>query len=95
MRIPHSLTDAMQENQTAATTLGSEIVCIDLDNTLLATDTLWECAAACLRQHPLLLLMLPLWLAKGRANLKSELAKRVACDVATLPVNADVLRYAQ
>ena len=85
----------MQENETAAKAPVQEVVCIDLDNTLVATDTLWECAAACLRVQPLLLLVLPFWFLKGRAAMKSEFAKRIPCDVDTLPVNEDVLAYAK
>ncbi|HEY8119758.1 MAG TPA: UbiA family prenyltransferase [Myxococcota bacterium] len=69
-------------------------LCVDLDGTLVATDTLWESALALLRTRPLRALALPLWLAGGRAALKRALAEAAPIDVAALPYRADVLAYA-
>ena len=69
-------------------------LCIDLDGTLVATDTLWESALALLRTRPLRALALPLWLARGRPVLKRRLAEAAPIDVASLPYRSEVLAYA-
>jgi 4-hydroxybenzoate polyprenyltransferase len=68
-------------------------VCVDLDGTLVATDTLWESALALLRAQPLRALWLPVWLLRGRAALKRALASAAPIDVASLPYRAEVLAY--
>ncbi len=69
-------------------------LCIDLDGTLVATDTLWETGLAVLRSRPLAALALPFWLAAGRAELKRRLAAAAPIDVATLPYRSELLAYA-
>jgi len=66
---------------------------VDLDGTLVATDTLWESALALLRQRPGSVFALPFWVLGGRARFKSELAARVCPDAAALPYREDVLAY--
>ena len=66
-------------------------VCVDLDGTLLATDTLHELAIGLAWQRPLDLLRLPFWLAGGRAQLKARLAERIVLDPARLPYREEVL----
>jgi 4-hydroxybenzoate polyprenyltransferase/phosphoserine phosphatase len=66
-------------------------LCVDLDGTLLASDSLHELALALAGQDPRGLLALPGWLAQGRAHLKARLAERVALDPASLPYRAEVL----
>lgn len=68
-------------------------LCVDLDGTLIKTDLLWESLLVLLKRHPLLLALVPLWLLKGRAYLKREIARRVRLDVAVLPYNEEVLEY--
>ncbi|HEV7318896.1 MAG TPA: UbiA family prenyltransferase [Ensifer sp.] len=51
-------------------------LCVDLDGTLLAADTLWEGAAILLLRNPLMLFPLLFWLVKGKARLKHEVALR-------------------
>jgi 4-hydroxybenzoate polyprenyltransferase/phosphoserine phosphatase len=64
---------------------------VDLDGTLLRTDTLVEALFVLAREKPLSMLKLPWWLARGRAHLKHEVAERVDIDVHTLPYAKDVL----
>jgi len=68
-------------------------LCVDLDDTLVASNTLWESALALLRRQPLRALLLPVWLASGRAALKRALARAAPIDVAALPYRAEVLAY--
>jgi 4-hydroxybenzoate polyprenyltransferase/phosphoserine phosphatase len=66
-------------------------LCVDLDGTLLATDSLHELVLALARERPFDLLRLPLWLARGRAALKARLGERVQLDPALLPYRPEVL----
>ncbi|MGO4775614.1 hypothetical protein AB4084_08910, partial [Lysobacter sp. 2RAB21] len=73
-------------------------MCVDLDGTLLKSDLLYESVLALLSKRPLLLLLLPFWLLRGKAALKHEIASRVELDVATLPYDervVDALRQTQ
>lgn len=65
---------------------------VDLDGTLIRSDLLMESLAGALKRNPFTVFRLPLWLAHGRARLKSELAKRCDVDVALLPYDPAVLR---
>ncbi|GAB4368662.1 MAG: UbiA family prenyltransferase [Acidobacteriota bacterium] len=66
-------------------------LCVDLDGTLVATDTLWESVVRLLRRNPLWLVVLPLWLLGGRASFKRRVAARVSIDPAVLPYRREVL----
>ena len=66
-------------------------LCVDLDGTLLRTDSLHEALVSALRRAPWLLLALPFWLLRGRAPFKREIARRAAIDPALLPYDAGVL----
>ncbi len=66
-------------------------LCVDLDRSLVATDTLWESVLRLLRRNPLWLLVLPLWLLGGRASFKQRVARRVAVEPAGLPYRREVL----
>lgn len=61
--------------------------CVDLDGTLLVTDTLYEGIVLLLKKNPLQLLLLPFFLLLGKARLKAEIAKRGDLDVEYLPLN--------
>ncbi len=66
---------------------------VDLDGTLTPTDTLVESALLLAKRSPLDLLRLPLWLARGREVMKSELARRVSLAPDQLPYREDLLDY--
>jgi 4-hydroxybenzoate polyprenyltransferase len=68
-------------------------LCVDLDGTLIRSDTLIETALLYLFRHPFMAFQLLLWLLKGKAFLKSELARRASLNVATLPYNAPFVDY--
>lgn len=68
-------------------------LCVDLDHTLVATDTLLEAVLVCVRRRPATLLGLPLRLLGGRARLKAWLAERGPVDPAMLPYRGDVIAY--
>jgi 4-hydroxybenzoate polyprenyltransferase len=68
-------------------------LCVDLDGTLLKTDTLLEGILQLLHSNLLRGLSLLGWLLRGRAVLKAEVARHVDLDVAQLPVHEDFLRW--
>lgn len=68
-------------------------LCVDLDGTLIAGDLLWESFFRLLRQRPLDMPRLPLWLCSGRAALKHRIAERVRVDPAGLAFRPEVLAF--
>jgi 4-hydroxybenzoate polyprenyltransferase len=66
---------------------------IDLDGTLVRTDTLHESLLALFKHAPWLLLLLPWWVLKGKAFFKAEVARRVALDATRLPYNEELLAF--
>src|SRR5262249_34054851 len=70
-------------------------LCVDLDGSLVKTDTLLESVVLLLKRAPWLLFLMPLWLLKGRGYLKRRLSEVVQLDPALLPYNAELLEYVQ
>lgn len=66
---------------------------VDLDGTLLRTDTLFECAAAQMRVRLLWTLLMLMLMPFAKAKAKRALQRNAPLDVAALPVNADVRDY--
>jgi 4-hydroxybenzoate polyprenyltransferase/phosphoglycolate phosphatase-like HAD superfamily hydrolase len=66
---------------------------VDLDGSLLHTDSLVESLFDVARRQPLQLLRLPVWLAGGRAHLKHQLATRARLDIPSLPLADDLLAH--
>lgn len=66
---------------------------IDLDGTLVATDTLWESVIVYLKANPLRVFLLLFWLLKGKVHFKSRLAEKVDLNPAALPYRTEVLEY--
>lgn len=68
-------------------------LCVDLDGTLLATDALWESLIILLKTRPLTFLILPIWILKGKAFFKRQVAQRVVLNPSSLPFREDVLAF--
>ncbi len=68
-------------------------LCVDLDGTLVRSDTLIDSTLLLARQSPAELLKLPGWLRGGKAALKRHITQTVALDVEHLPYNQELLRY--
>jgi 4-hydroxybenzoate polyprenyltransferase/phosphoserine phosphatase len=66
---------------------------VDLDGTLLRSDSLLESLLSLIRTRPLYLFLVLLWILRGRAYLKQAVSARVSLDVASLPYNEDLLRF--
>ena len=71
--------------------LNKKIIAVDLDGTLIRTDMLVESVSQFLINNPFQFLKLLMWLLRGKAILKAELAKSVMLDPSVLPYNADLL----
>ncbi len=68
-------------------------LCVDLDGTLVATDTLWESLLRICRDRPAALLSVLLAICRGKAHFKSVVARNVSLDADRLPYRPDLLRY--
>jgi len=66
---------------------------VDLDGTLLKTDLLLESLLVLLKQKPLCAFLLPIWLLKGKAYLKEQIARRVELDAGLLPYRNEFVDY--
>jgi uncharacterized protein (TIRG00374 family) len=66
-------------------------LCVDLDGTLIRSDLLLETFLLLLKSNPFYLLLIPVWLLRGKASLKAEIAKRVTFNPEALPYNQDFL----
>ena len=68
-------------------------LCVDLDRALVKTDILLESLLALLRSNIWYIFILPCWLLKGKAYLKSMIANRATIDVEKLPYNQEVVKF--
>ena len=68
-------------------------LCVDLDGTLVKTDTLLEAAVLLLKRNPLYFFIMPFWLFQGKAFLKYQIARRVKINVSSLPFNNEFLSF--
>jgi 4-hydroxybenzoate polyprenyltransferase len=68
-------------------------LCVDLDGTLVKSDTLVDSVLALARQHPGALLKIPGWIAQGKAAFKRHVTQAVSLDVAALPYNQPLMEF--
>ncbi|MEM5471084.1 UbiA family prenyltransferase [Hoeflea sp. AS60] len=66
-------------------------LCIDLDGTLIATDTLWEGLVSVLIRRPWLIFAVVSWILAGKAVLKREVAARYQSKGGDWPYRAEVI----
>lgn len=66
-------------------------LCIDLDGTLVATDTLWEGLVSVLIRRPWLIFAAIAWAISGKAVLKREVAARYQSKGGDWPYRAEVI----
>lgn len=69
------------------------VIAVDLDGTLIYTDTLYESLLLLLRQKFAYLLLLPYWLVIGKAHLKSRVSSLVDLNPKTLPYNHKLINW--
>lgn len=68
-------------------------LCVDLDGTLVNTDTLIESFAKNFTDDPIRTLLSTRHLKQGKAQFKHHVARNVQLDASTLPYNADVVDF--
>jgi 4-hydroxybenzoate polyprenyltransferase len=68
---------------------------VDLDGSLVTSDTLLESLLALLRKDPWALLLVPIWLAEGKARFKQRVSERVAPAAVALPYLPELVEYLQ
>jgi 4-hydroxybenzoate polyprenyltransferase len=92
----HSLLKRKEKalSATAAISAAKQIpLCVDLDGTLVKSDTFHDSLCVLLRTQPASLLRFPGWLAGGKAKVKAEVAAIAHLNAAHLPYNQAVLRF--
>jgi 4-hydroxybenzoate polyprenyltransferase/phosphoserine phosphatase len=68
-------------------------LCVDLDGTLVKSDTLADSLLVLARKRRSLLFALPLQLLRGKAAFKAFVTESISLDIAHLPYNRKLLRY--
>src|ERR1700733_12357984 len=68
-------------------------LCVDLDGTLIKSDSLLDAVFTLVRRRPLTALLCSRSLLRGRAAFKAEIARHVTLDPATLPYNQPLLTH--
>ena len=71
----------------------TEPLCVDLDGTLVKSDTLVDTVIVLARQSPRSVLQFPGWIASGKAAFKRKVSTLAAIDVVHLPYNQELLEY--
>ena len=81
------------DTQTAAHVANVPVLYVDLDDTLVRTDTFYECLLAVARHRPWQLLSLFVWILRGKAYVKHQLARAAGPYLAKFPYCPVVLDY--
>ncbi len=68
-------------------------LCVDVDGTLVKSDTLIDSVLALVRAKPLAIVKIPGWIAEGKAAFKRHLTQAVSLDVAALPYNQPLMEF--
>ncbi|MFC4244282.1 UbiA family prenyltransferase [Gryllotalpicola reticulitermitis] len=71
--------------------IGAQVLCVDLDETLIRSDLLWEATVRFLAGNPLRVIAVIAMVLRGPARLKSWLAARVSLEAELLPYNQAVV----
>ncbi|PID76014.1 MAG: 4-hydroxybenzoate polyprenyltransferase [Deltaproteobacteria bacterium] len=66
---------------------------VDLDKTLIYTDSLVESVVLLIKKNPVYFFIIFFWLFKGKARLKTEIVNRVSLDIETLPYNKPFIEW--
>lgn len=68
-------------------------LCVDLDGTLIAADTLLESTLLAIKLKPWILLLAPLWILRGKLFFKAKIHKITYPNYDSLPYRQDVIAY--
>ena len=89
--MPQSISSPIPETEARFDALRPQ--CVDLDGTLVKSDTLVDSLLALLRTDPAMVLKLPRRLFRGKAAFKAWVTESVSLDAAHLPYNDKLLQY--
>ena len=81
------------QTQLLSETASQRPLCVDLDGTLVKSDTLVDSLLVLLRAHPRSFLQTFRWVLDGKAALKAQVGRVVSLDVAHLPYNRPLLTF--
>lgn len=84
-----------RQNVTVPTAIGQLPLCVDLDGTLVKSDTLHDSLLVLARKRPGLLWKLPGKVLQGKAAFKAFVTESVQLDVTHLPWNRPLLHFLQ
>lgn len=70
-----------------------EIICVDLDGTLIRSDLSWDSAKKFVKKDFFNIFKLIFWYFKGVPYLKYRVAREIKVDPSTLPYNPEFLSY--
>lgn len=68
-------------------------LCVDLDGTLIAGDTLLEATIIAIKKKPYILFVLPFWILKGKLYFKERIHKIAEPDYSTLVFRDNVIEF--
>jgi 4-hydroxybenzoate polyprenyltransferase len=66
---------------------------VDLDGTIIATDSLMESIIIAIKKNPLIFFLFPFWIIRGRYYFKSQIGKRVIPKPTIYPYRIEVIDY--
>ncbi len=68
-------------------------LCVDLDGTIIYSDTLIESLFTLIKQKPYFIFILPFWILKGKTIFKNKVKKYIIPNPASLPYRNDVVDF--
>ena len=66
-------------------------LCVDLDKTLILTDSLYESFLLSIKKNPVVLIIFPFWLIKGKEYFKEKICEKVTLNIQKLSFNKRIL----
>ncbi len=80
---------AMENTSKLSSSNSSIPLAVDLDGTLIRSDLLVESLCVLLKTRPLIALLVPFWLLRGKAWVKAQIARHSRLSPRRLPLNPD------
>jgi 4-hydroxybenzoate polyprenyltransferase/phosphoserine phosphatase len=90
---PDRFANAAAVAEAARSSASALPLCVDLDGTLVKSDTLVDTVVVLARQTPMALLSFPGWMAQGKAAFKRRVTSLAELDIERLPYNKPLLEY--
>lgn len=68
-------------------------ICVDLDETLISSDSLADSIFCAIKNHPHIIFLLPFWILKGKFYFKKRILHYYQINPETLPYRAEILDF--